>query len=620
MSIRLTTQISKAFWCTSKGAFSPATIPLIQQKEISWLDMLFEGGILLPEAPKGEKRALSILLTGQPGTGKSTLALELCYRWALNSELNKNKKGLSTLYITSETTEEWAIQKAKDFGWEHYEKTIIKNQDYNHKLPIPLVAVWQTIDFQYYLNYKSKFSSKSKQLLDSLSNIFGFPQTSNAISGGLAFWNEQQIKKRLKQADADILVIDSLNCIEPSKRDEIFNKFTKIVSGGPKIIITILESDTSRQTSEFWEYLSDIVIRLDQKNILNYMIRTIEIKKARYQSHVWGIHQLKFLQKSDLKEMELQEKRRAHPYRTEGGIFIFPSIHYYLSKYKRLTPSITPKSFITPIPSLNKMLHGGFPRGRCIGFIGTRGGHKSHLGYLCVLFQVVKGGRQSKKEKALIISLRDDEGVARKTMSKILKEDLQFKGSLKDLEEDEKLEILYFPPGYITPEEFYHRMFMSIQRLKSGDNNVEVTVLFNSIDQLASRFPLCAREQIFIPGIIETFSAENITSFFIAVRDKDQPSDYYGLLSMADVLISFDRDKIPKVKFFTYLDNHLEIEKEVLENIKSEWPDEHQTTIMRIMRFAGGQEAGDGGILELIHKESKKHNIYGREGLRFVPF
>ena len=44
-------------------------------------------------------------------------------------------------------------------------------------------------------------------------------------------------------------------------------------------------------------------------------------------------------------------------------------------------------------------------------------------------------------------------------------------------------------PGYITPEEFFHRLMLSAAA--KGDN-AHVTLLFNSLDQLSSRFPLCA--------------------------------------------------------------------------------------------------------------------------------
>ena len=120
MSMRLYTKVSKAYWCTSMGNFDRAEIPEMKiweegPEEVFWLDKLFEGGILIPKHPKKRKRALTILLTGPPGSGKSTLALELCHRWSStyrvkqvnNGEMAMDEVGLSSLYITSETDEEW---------------------------------------------------------------------------------------------------------------------------------------------------------------------------------------------------------------------------------------------------------------------------------------------------------------------------------------------------------------------------------------------------------------------------------------------------------------------------------------------------------------------------------
>ena len=57
---------------------------------------------------------------------------------------------------------------------------------------------------------------------------------------------------------------------------------------------------------------------------------------------------------------------------------------------------------------------GSFPRGRCTAFVGVRGGHKSHLGFMHVLSQVTKG------DSAIIVSLRDDVGITRTTMLEII--------------------------------------------------------------------------------------------------------------------------------------------------------------------------------------------------------
>lgn len=592
---KIKTHVSIANWChPSKSSFDlrPAEVPGMSKAPdddptIAWLDKLLEGGIELPGYDPGAgpsrsgnpRRALTLLITGPPGTGKSTLALELSYRWAAEC-------GWHSLYITSESDAEWLRKKAESFHWEKYEEVFLGE---THSR---LVTIWETGDFHRY------FADSVGVLFEHLGKFLGKEVTKIGT-------------QVVELPRPDVVVIDSLNTIEEPHRPEVFKSLQDISTSGPRIVIIIGESGAPEGKVEFWEYISDLVIRLDRRYVSDsaYMLRTIEVIKARQQPHVWGFHQLKIYPPLR-KEIAGEELRRAHPYRKEGGIFIFPSIHYYLSVYKRLQPNVVPQLVPTPIQSLNAILNGGFPEGRCTGFIGCRGGHKSHLGYLHLLSRVVQ------REKAIVVSLRDDEGMARKTMGQILEQELGFKGGLKKLERQDRLEILFYPPGYITGEEFFHRIFMSIKRLKHRDPHAKITLLFNSLDQLSSRFPLCAREQIFVPGIIDMLTAESVTSIFIAVEEKGQPAEQYGLLSMADALLSFNQQRFSRDDYCGHID---EAEGEV-KAIRERVGDSRQTIVLRVVRFAGGQAAGDGGILELVDDTVDTSVLSGEKGLHFIPF
>ncbi|HET8686445.1 MAG TPA: hypothetical protein VFM18_07245, partial [Methanosarcina sp.] len=367
----------------------------------------------------------------------------------------------------------------------------------------------------------------------------------------------------------DILVFDSLNMVAPDERGELFEKIANR-QNRTKLIIVILDTSKSSTSHENWEFACDNIIRLDydlirldSTSMRDYYIRYLEVVKARYQAHVWGKQQMKIYTSYPLPDSNAPDHdavmRRAHPYRQEGGIFIYPSIHFFLSKYKRAGASLEIKPVATPCEGLNEVIE-GFPQGRCTALMGIRGGHKSHLGYLHILNQVVTSYKSGeKKEVGLIISLRDDEQMTRQHLVKILKERIflekfsnrsfselndkerhqierEAESLLETLECDNLLEILYYPPGYITPDEFFHRMFMSIYRFKYGSpsekSEKNITLLFNSLDQLSARFPLCAHQPIFIPAMIQSLCGENVTSIFIAVDEPGQPPTQYGLLPM----------------------------------------------------------------------------------------
>ena len=78
---------------------------------------------------------------------------------------------------------------------------------------------------------------------------------------------------------------------------------------------------------------------------------------------------------------------------------------------------------------------------------------------------------------------------------------------------------------------------------------------------------------IFIPSIIQILIGESITSIFIAVDEKDQPVEQYGLLPMADLILSFHQYQMKEQK--------------------------KEGIILTVERFAGGKTAGAKGLLEL---------------------
>lgn len=673
---RVRTNVSRAYWCDpcDHYLFKPAQINILDkdQPHTCWLDHLLDGGLVLPGGAEGKhERALTLLLSGSPGSGKSTLALEMCTRWSKQHHESDNPneilkmRGWNTLYVTTEAHGPWLVDKAAQAGWPagkvgvYSLDTALKSVNTSGD---GFVHVWPIMD-------DTKIISQLKTLTDQAGGPDGTMSAFQTTIHFLHLLAERIAPARGTESSSqpatrpyDVLVFDSANTVaDKGTRALLFHYFRQLVTSGPKIVIIIADAQSHGGDEDFWDFMSDVVIRLTRKvSEERYMVRTIEVTKARYQSHVWGVHQLKPYGASDIAAAGLpalpiaatkidredyyrkaSERMRAHPYRQRGGIFVFPSIHYILSVLKKQAPFTRAESVSSAVPGLTPLLR-GYPRHRCTALIGCRGGHKSHLAFVETMDRLIKGSgtvtdsNQKYSDRALIITLRDDEGMTRETLQRILverynshlalsKKDskvdrLRMEAADKLLREWElkgMLEISYFPPGYITPEEFFHRVLVSLNRLKRPIQGHEsdkphVTVVVNSLDQLSSRFPLCASQAIFVPGIIQVLSSEGASSFFIAAEEPGHPG-LYGLDTMAELILEFS---LKSLKADSYLEAVAKRFKLHVKHVRTKLDattfgggnKRVSAVIVRVARYAGGQAAGAGGILELLD-ENRKHPL-----------
>jgi KaiC/GvpD/RAD55 family RecA-like ATPase len=651
----LITHVSEAAWCAitnGRAEFQTAHITLDDGRPpgaVSWLDRLFEGGIHLPE---GAGRPLSMLLAGPPGSGKSTLAIELCHRMRLREDASKpdEEEPLFSLYISLESESSRLIRNGVNLGYPNFRSQTIVYSGRKPENKVLAVMGREQIDNLLREGQKQQLSSESSPLTEMtelfLEYALKFPdktlERTKKIARGLGAGirrrqppiNTKRAGKMLAAATPDVVVIDSLNVLGADDKPQYFDRFLARVPPSTKLVVFVLDSVAGAAGHPTWEFVCDNVIRTSYETHHNYHTRTIEIVKARYQGHALGKHQLKIYSKPAIPREEVDRSDRtdrmlrAHPYRTQGGVFIFPSLHFYLSLYKRHGAAEEGRKNLNEPDSLyvdpgcnglSAMVR--FPKGRCTAFVGVRGGHKSHLAYVHLLTRILA----NPMEAGLVISLREDEQRSYSTMQRILRDELGGGERIDEFRAANRLEVLYYHPGYITPEEFFHRMFISIQRLKNGGRTL--TVMFNSLDQLGAKFPLCARHEGFVASIVEALAGEHATSIFIAVDEPGQPAEQYGLLAMADLILSFNQYEFSHRDYLLHVSGN-QAEKHSEQALGAFTATQarriiREEVVLQVVRYAGGIRAGARGILELVEHstshDARKMSVFKKPGLHFSP-
>ncbi len=580
-------------------------------KQICWLDDILElesRGLSFPDdlCSGASKRgnSLLMLLSGPTGTAKSTFALELCCRMA---QAGRDGRGpvVNSFYVSAEETTGRLITKSREFGWSSDKNNKDKITWNYNELPekIPVSSV--------FIHGKENFISEG-----SISESWSEDQFVKIADTWTIIANKCAQALVATPAYLEIIVVDSLNILSPlsgeQQRLNVFNTIQqKICIPGrdrrnPAVVIIVLDAAAQDEHSQYWEYVSDIVIRFDWSEQMDYTLRTFEIIKMRDQKHAWGKQRLKIYKGPENQEKSKYSWPNESPYLKEGGIFIFPSVHWHLSVLRHKKANKGPGDIKTEwlsvpedVGNLNYQLgkgkkYQGFPFPGCTALVGPRGTMKSYLAYMFLLDQARKG------KNSLLISLRDDFSAAMVSLGEIArKQGWPQKGEIfiNNLINKDFLEIIYNEVGYISPEEFFHKIYVAMERPRKNGKRADIVVV-NGLDQLEPRFPLISEETMFVPALIEILKSSGLCTVIVSAVGESTPpagQSLYGLMPMADLLLGFER-----------IDSkHIPVNYRWPDDFPKEIRESSQISQVDIIRVPAGEVGGNIGYLYRLPRETK---------------
>lgn len=591
---KLKTFMSPVVWFSMPSNEGESTMtPIeVQGRPLHWLDEMLEGGIALPKDlwnhTSGSPSFL-MLLAGPPGSGKTTFAIELCYNLARFQQ--PDGKSLTSLYVSSETPGNRILENARAFDWDEKHFTVLSGTSTDLG---PGCSIYGSE------HVPSILTSGRKELSDFFAKVSGMYTTvanRNMVRGD---------PNQPNHLPPDVVVIDSLNLLWPHERAfeeafggvgdqpgteslsrlpsatrnssgllEAFYQLRADLGGGrtamrPKLLVIVLDSCFEDGSRNPWEFLADAIFRFDgTMGPENYYTRAFQIVKIKTQTHAIG--------KNHAYKVVPHRKQNGPATLTSGGTFVFPSVHWHLSRLSRddPAPGFTRETpYPTGLDGLNTLLSGGrtnsgggFPHTHTTALVGERGGMKSYLAYHFMISHAIGAVDEARPKNVLLISLQDDIVAAKNTLVELIKQQdiagLRSRAAevVDALCRSDRLEILYNWPGYVTTNEFFHRVFVALARTRRGDpwvghlsdgakqevrhglgtgqaerRTAEIVVV-SGLEHLDVKFPLCASEKMFVPALVSLFRYFKVCSVVISAEHRKTVS--HDIRPLSDLILEF---------------------------------------------------------------------------------
>ncbi len=450
------------------------------------------------EAGGGIVHSRNILIKGGPGTGKTTIALQI-----FQENLKDNYPrfaGRQVLYITfEENPTRIETECRKCFGWSIEKHRILQ------------------------LRMKEgNFQMSASQDLHS---------EENARLAAKIFMNI------VDDYHAEVLFVDSLNqlCSFLRSKEIDGKKAIKYIFDEMEMQhITAFYLLEDEEENSFEEYAADGIIYLENKRGK----RTLEIRKLRMQKFVPGKHSFRIMDTAALKGKQEIESKWLQP-----GVNLFPNVETYAERtYAEIPHDSSQRIVKTGIEGLDGLLpisperpkEGGYLRGSVVLVIGSPGSGKTIFG-----LQFAKQGIMEKKEegKCLWISFEGGRAELQFAVGRF-HPGLRFNEIFSD---EEKFLFRYFPPAHCDPDEL---IYLIHRIVKPVDHKVS-RIVIDSVSELEELFDDKNSFKNYMATLIHELKQLNVTTIFLY-----RSPEFFGFQRRTSTVISSLVDTIISIKTF----------------------------------------------------------------------
>jgi hypothetical protein len=114
-------------------------------------------------------------------------------------------------------------------------------------------------------------------------------------------------------------------------------------------------------------------------------------------------------------------------------------------------------------------------------------------------------------------------------------------------------------------------------------------------------------------------SGEGVSSFVVAAREERRP-DYYGLQTMAELILDFERQTLARSEMLRLIKQTLKVTPKNRRTLNRRYPPEHHAVVVSVIRHAGGQAAGSKAVLELAEEGDPLRQVSTEKDLVVLPF